>query len=62
MAHPKMKAIFMPFKELKLDEEGNPVLDKKTGLPTYKTVYRKVRHNASYFPHVRCFRAEKPTC
>lgn len=50
MAHPKMKAISMPFKELKLDEEGNPVLDKKTGLPTYKTVYRKVRHNAAYIP------------
>lgn len=29
MAHPKMKAITMPFKEVKVDEEGNPVLIKR---------------------------------
>lgn len=48
MAHPKMKAITMPFKEVKLDEEGNPILDKKTGELQYRIVYRKVRHNALY--------------
>ena len=45
MAHPKMKAITMPFKEVKVDEEGN-------------TVYRRVRHNALYLPN---YKAEKPT-
>ena len=50
MAHPKMKAITMPFKEVKLDEEGNPILDKKTGELKYRIVYRKVRHNALYLP------------
>lgn len=48
MAHPKMKAITMPFKEVKVDEEGNPVFDKKTGELSYRTVYRRVRHNALY--------------
>lgn len=59
MAHPKMKAITMPFKEVKLDEENNPILDKKTGEPQYRIVYRRVRHNALYLPN---YRAEKPTC
>lgn len=45
MAHPKMKAITMPFKEVKVDEEGNPVFDKKTGELSYRIVYRRVRHN-----------------
>jgi hypothetical protein len=59
MAHPKMKAITMPFKEVKVDEEGNPVFDKKIGELSYRTVYRRVRHNALYLPN---YKAEKPTC
>lgn len=59
MAHPKMKAITMPFKKVKVDEEGNPVFDKKTGELSYRTVYRRVRHNALYLPN---YKAEKPTC
>lgn len=62
MAHPKMKVITMPFKEAKVDEEGNPLRNKETGQILYKTVYRKVKHNAAYFPHVRRYKAEKPTC
>lgn len=52
----------MPFKEVKLDKEGNPLLDKQTGEVLYKIVYRKVKHNAAYFPHVQRYKAEKPTC
>lgn len=59
MAHPKMKAITMPFKEVKVDEEGNPVFDKKTGELSYRIVYRRVRHNALYLPN---YKAETPTC
>lgn len=54
-----MKAITMPFKEVKVDEEGNPVFDKNTGELSYRTVYRRVRHNALYLPN---YKAEKPTC
>lgn len=57
-----MKAVSMPFREIKRDEEGNPVIDKKTEKPVYKTVYLKVKHNASYFPHIRSYKAENPTC
>lgn len=44
-----MKAITMAFKEVLLDEEGNPVKDNE-GKPVYVRVFRKVRHNAAYFP------------
>lgn len=44
------KAILMPFKEKQYDEEGNLVLDKKTGEPVIKVVKRVVRHNPAYFP------------
>ena len=44
------KAILMPFKEKQYDEEGNLVLDKKTGEPVIKVVKRVVRHNAAYYP------------
>lgn len=50
MAKINMKAITMPFREMKVDEEGNPVKDKKTGEILYRLVQRKVRHNAAYFP------------
>lgn len=50
MAHLKMRAITMPFKEIMLDKEGNILRDKKTGEILYKVIYRKVRLNASYFP------------
>lgn len=53
MAHPKMKAITMSFKEVKVDEEGNPVFDKKTGELSYRIVYRRVRHNALYLPNYK---------
>ena len=49
MAKLKMKAIIMPFKEPMLDKEGNPI-KTLSGLIRYKTVYRKVLHNAAYFP------------
>lgn len=62
MAKLNMKAITMPFKEVKVDEEGNPLRDKESGEILYKTVYRKVKHNAAYFPCVRRYKAEKPTC
>jgi hypothetical protein len=42
------KAILMPFKEKQYDEEGNLVLDKKTGEPVIKVVKRVVRHNPRY--------------
>jgi hypothetical protein len=42
------KAILMPFKEKQYDEEGNLVLDKKTGEPVIKVVKRVVRHNPQY--------------
>lgn len=45
-----MKAVTMSFKEVRLDEEGNPMRDKETGNILYKIVHRKVRHNAAYFP------------
>lgn len=41
MAKMNMKAITMAFKEVLLDNEGKPV---------YVRVFRKVRHNAAYFP------------
>lgn len=44
------KAILMPFKEKQYDEEGNLVLDKKTGDPIIKVTKRVVRHNAAYYP------------
>ena len=50
MAKMNMKAITMPFREMKVDEEGNPIIDKKTGSPKFEIVYRQVRHNAAYFP------------
>lgn len=49
MAKMNMKAITMAFKEVLLDEEGNPVKDNE-GKPVYVRVFRKVRHNAAYFP------------
>ena len=49
MAKLKMKAIIMPFKEPMLDKKGNPI-KTSSGLIQYKTVYRKVLHNAAYFP------------
>ena len=49
MAKMNMKAITMAFKEVLLDEEGNPVKDKTV----YNRVLRKVRHNAAYFPRER---------
>lgn len=54
----------MPFREIKRDEEGNPVIDKKTEKPVYKIVYYKVKYNAAYFPrlHTHRFKAENPTC
>lgn len=52
----------MPFKEIMLDEEGNILRDKKTGEILYKVIYRKVRHNASYFPRESYYEAKKPTC
>ena len=42
------KAILMPFKEKQYDEEGNLVLDKKTGEPVIKVVKRVVCHNPRY--------------
>lgn len=51
MAKIKTKAIFMPFKEIKFDNEGNPMFDKKTGEPVYQNVKRIVRHNAMYYPN-----------
>ena len=42
------KAILMPFKEKQYDEEGNLVLDKKTGEPVIKVVKRVVHHNPRY--------------
>lgn len=42
------KAILIPFKEKQYDEEGNLVLDKKTGEPVIKVVKRVVRHNSRY--------------
>ena len=50
MAKLRMKAITMTFKEVRFDEEGNPMRDKKTGEILYKRVQRQVKHNASYFP------------
>lgn len=47
-----MKAITIAFKEILLDEEGNPVKDKD-GNTMYVRVLRKVRHNAAYFPNIR---------
>lgn len=44
-----MKAITMAFKEVLLDKEGNPVKDNEDK-PVYVRVFRKVRHNAAYFP------------
>lgn len=52
MAKMNMKAITMAFKEVLLDEEGNPVKDKE-GKTVYNHVLRKVRHNAAYFPRER---------
>lgn len=49
MAKMNMKAITMAFKEVLLDEEGNPVKDNE-GKTVYVRVFRKVRHNAAYFP------------
>lgn len=46
----KMRSMFMTFKEKKYDEEGNLVLDKKSGQPVYVKVERVVRHNAYYIP------------
>ena len=42
----------MAFKEVLLDEEGNPVKDKY-GKNVYVRVFYKVRHNAAYFPYIR---------
>lgn len=50
MAKPRMKAITMTFKEIRVDQEGNVIKDKETGEPLYKRVRRNVRHNAYYFP------------
>lgn len=50
MAKPRMKAITMTFKEVKFDEEGNPMKNKYTGEILYRFVRRKVRHNAAYIP------------
>lgn len=44
------KAILMPFKEKQYDEEGNVIIDKKTGDPILKVQKRVVRHNPAYFP------------
>lgn len=44
------KAILMPFKEKQYDDEGNIVVDKKTGEPILKVQKRVVRHNPTYFP------------
>ena len=49
MAKMNMKAITMAFKEVLLDEEGSPVKDNK-GETVYVRVFRRVRHNAAYFP------------
>ena len=46
----QMKALFMPFKEKQYDEEGNLIVDKKTGEPILKVVKRVVRHNPAYYP------------
>lgn len=56
-----MKAITMAFKEVLLDEEGNPVKDNE-GKTVYVRVFRKVRHNAAYFPRTYHRQAENPTC
>ena len=54
MAKMNMKAITMAFKEVLLDEEGNPVKDNE-GKTVYVRVFRKVHHNAAYFPRTyRC--------
>lgn len=45
------KSMFMLFKEKQYDEEGNLIVDKKTGEPVLKTVKRVVRHNPAYYPH-----------
>ena len=42
------KAILMPFKEKQYDEDGNIVVDKKTGEPILKVQKRVVRHNPRY--------------
>ena len=44
------KAMFMPFKEKQYDEDGNLIVDKKTGEPILKIVKRVVRHNPAYYP------------
>lgn len=44
------KAIVMPFKEKQYDEEGNVVVDKKTGKPVIHIVQRVVHLNPGYFP------------
>lgn len=62
MAKRNMRAITMVFKEVKVDEEGNPVFDKKTGEVLYKMTYRKVKHNAAYYPKGNNVKAENPTC
>ena len=49
MAKMNMKTITIAFKEVLLDEEGNPVKDNE-GKTVYVRVFRKVRHNAAYFP------------
>lgn len=50
MAKTKMKAMKMTFRELNVDENGNLIVNKKTGDPTYQYAAYIVRHNAAYFP------------
>lgn len=40
----RMRGTKMQFKEVKRDEEGNIIRDKKTGEPVYMMVYRVVRY------------------
>lgn len=48
-----LKAFKMPFREPQRDEEGNVILDKKTGDPIMTTVKRIVRYNPAYFPKIK---------
>lgn len=63
MAKQVMRSIKMPFKEVKRDEDGNPIFDKKTGEPVYKVSRLIVKCNAAYWLTIaNRYKADNPTC
>jgi hypothetical protein len=44
----KMASFIKTFREKQYDEEGNLIVNKKTGQPVYAMIPRIVRHNPGY--------------